>query len=403
MKGWRQGRAFLRSRGGVVLGPALGVVLGLLAALIPAAAWGYHDEHQSHACPIKPSRGQYHYARAFRPPWDSESRSESFRATTDEGGCGGKEWRVPGFGGRSFRPVPDGPRIPGRRCAGSRRPPIVFVHGNNVDAGDWYPVLPIFHEFGFTMCRLWGLGYNGVGGNNGNALHTSNPRAVDERGEHGNTTRVTGNMINLPDVEGFIRRVIRFTGARRFHLVSHSLGVTIARKVLKDNPDLQQSVEAFVAIAGANHGTTFCRGNEAFLATDPETAVMSCDEIAPDAPGVYTNPWLRKLNADDETPGEVRYLTIYDGSGSGDPAFAGEDRNSPRLEGATNCAFSGAYHNDLRIDQAIVRFYARFLVGKSLRAVRPGATPAAPEGSSCDGPEATPRIGSPGIPRGTHS
>jgi pimeloyl-ACP methyl ester carboxylesterase len=360
------------------------VVACLAWQMAPAAA--YHDAHQSHACPIKPPKVQYHFASGFRPPVDSETVTEEFQKSTADGGCGGSPWRVAGFGGANFKPVPDRPRVTGTGCRGKGRAPVIFVHGNNVDAGDWYPALLAFKDQGFTMCELWGLGYNGVGGNNGNALHTQNPRAVEERGADGDTTRVTGNMINVPDVESFIRKVLAFTGARRFNLVSHSLGVTIVRRVLKDNPDLLHRLKNFVGIAGANRGTTFCRGNEAFLVTDPETALISCDEIAPDVPGVYTNPWLAELNSGDETPGRGRYLTVYDGSGSADPAFVGPDAPSPRLEGAINCAFSGAYHNDLRIDPLIAAFYARFVAGQQMQQVAAGATPAAPNGSSCDSP-----------------
>ncbi len=360
---------------------ALLLAMALVASMAPPVA-AYHDEHQSHACPIPPSKVQYHFARAFRPPFDAESRRDEYTSSTEEGGCGGKPWRVAGFGGRAFRPVADAKRIPGRGCRGARGVPVIFVHGNNVDAGDWYPALPVFARAGYTMCRLWGLGYMGVGGNNGNALYTRNPKGVDERGDDGNTTRVTGNMINLPDVEAFVRKVLRFTRAKRFQIVSHSLGVTLARKMLQVNPDLLRRLDTFVGIAGANHGTTFCRGNEVWLSTEPERAVMSCDEIAPDFPG-YTNPWLAKLNSPDETPGRARYFTVYDGSGAADPAFEGPDAQSPHLEGALNCTFPGAYHNDLRIDPEIVAFYVRFLKRKPLRPVDPGETPAAPDGSSC--------------------
>ena len=49
-------------------------------------------------------------------------------------------------------------------------------------------------------------------------------------------------------------------------------------------------------------------------------------------------------------------MTVYDGSGLGDPAFASSKyADSPRLRGAVNCAYAGFYHNDLRVDPRIVR------------------------------------------------
>jgi hypothetical protein len=84
--------------------------------------------------------------------------------------------------------------------------------------------------------------------------------------------------------------------------------------------------------------------------------VNSCDEIAADT------PWLAELNGTDEAPAPVRWMTVYDGSGVGDPAFYGPYAGSPRLEGAeANCAYPGFYHNDLRVDPRIVDDYAAFL------------------------------------------
>jgi hypothetical protein len=112
---------------------------------------------------------------------------------------------------------------------------------------------------------------------------------------------------------------------------------------------------------------------------------MSCDEIAPDFPG-YTSPWLQALNTPDETPGNARYITIYDGSGDGDPAFAGEDAPNPHLDGAINCTFPGAYHNDLRVDPVIASVYIAFLRNKPLPEVVPGASMATQQGGSCEPP-----------------
>ena len=64
----------------------------------------------------------------------------------------------------------------------------------------------------------------------------------------------------------------------------------------------------------------------------------------------------------DETYGSARWLTIYDGSGVADPAFLGPTyAHSPALLGADNREVPGTYHNDLRIDAAIVAEYRAFL------------------------------------------
>lgn len=252
-------------------------------------------------------------------------------------------FRLGGFGG--LRPG-----------APLKHTPTVFVHGNNVDAADWYPVRDDFRAAGWTDQEIWALSYNGLGSNNGTALHRTNPERDAEHREMGwdGLARVTNNNANVADLYDFIVAVRQYTGSARFSLVGHSLGVTLARKVLKVHPELRRDLVAFVGIAGGNQGTSFCPpgsgGN-----------VVSCDEIA------AGTPWLAELNGPDgkdETYKPARWLTVYDGSGVGDPAFAGPTyAQSPRLTGACNVQYPLAYHNDLRIAPAIVADYRRFLEG----------------------------------------
>ena len=232
--------------------------------------------------------------------------------------------------------------------------PVIFVHGNDVDAADWYPVRDDFKAAGWTDQELWGLSYNGLGGANGTALFTPNPERDSEHqamGQDGDS-RVTNDDVNVPDLYDFIMTVRAYTGSAKFSIVSHSLGVTLARKVLKVHPELRQDLVAFVGIAGGNHGTTFCPPGS-------EDYVFSCDEIA------AGTPWLADLNGpngSDESYAPAKWLTIYDGSGVGDPAYVGPTyAQSPRLEGADNREFPHAYHNDLRLDPTIVAQYRAFL------------------------------------------
>ena len=232
--------------------------------------------------------------------------------------------------------------------------PLIMIHGNNTDHADWYPARDRFKEAGWTDQELWGLSYNGLGAANGSALNTPNPERDAEHTEMGwnGLNHITSNDINVPDLYDFILAVRAYTGSERFSIAAHSLGVTVARKLLKVHPELRQDLVAFVAIAGANHGTSFCpEGSQGEL--------NSCDEIA------AGTPWLAELNGpegNDETYGSVRWLTVYDGTGAGDPAFEGPTyAQSPRLEGADNREYPGTYHNDLRIDPAIVREYREFL------------------------------------------
>lgn len=237
-----------------------------------------------------------------------------------------------------------------------RHVPLIMVHGNDVDHADWYPVRDDFKAAGWTDQELWALSYNGAGGANGSATMRSNDEATAEHaeicGSAGCNAVVTSNDVNVPDLYDFVMAVRAYTGSQKFSIVSHSLGVTLARKLLKVHPELRGDVVAFVAIAGANHGTSFCpEGTQGQL--------NSCDEIA------AGTPWLAELNGpdgSDETYGSVKWLTIYDGSGAGDPAFAGPTyAQSPMLKGADNRTFPGTYHNDLRIDAPIVAEYRAFI------------------------------------------
>jgi pimeloyl-ACP methyl ester carboxylesterase len=232
--------------------------------------------------------------------------------------------------------------------------PVIFVHGNNVDHADWYVVRDDFRKSGWTDQALYALSYNGLGGENGTATTRTQPERDEEHvamGWDGNT-RITNNTANVADLYDFILAVRAYTGSARFSVVAHSLGVTLARKVLKDHPELRSDLVAFVGIAGGNHGTSFCPPGS-------EGQLVSCDEIA------AGSPWLAALNGadgNDETYAPAKWLTIYDGSGIGDPAYAGPSyAQSPQLRGAENRQYPGTYHNDLRIDAAIVTQYRVFL------------------------------------------
>lgn len=235
-----------------------------------------------------------------------------------------------------------------------RHIPAIFVHGNNVDACDWYPVRAEFRKAGWTDQEFFALSYNGLGGNNGSGAVYLNPDCNAEHSAMGydGTTRVTENEVNIPDLYEFVLAVRQYTGVSKFSIVSHSLGVTLARKVLKVHPELRKDLVAFVGIAGGNHGTSFCPPGS-------ETLVESCNEIA------ANTPWLADLNGtngDDETYAPARWMTVYDGSGAGDPAYVGPTyAQSPALKGADNRQFAATYHNDLRLSPAIIAVYRAFL------------------------------------------
>jgi len=232
-----------------------------------------------------------------------------------------------------------------------RHHPVIFVHGNTGDAGDWNEpgrsVKKRFLEAGYSPQELWALSYNGK-------TTKQSPPALQ---------CYTDNQTNIPDLTVFVDAVQAYTGAPKVELIAHSLGVTIARSMLIKHPQLSQVIEDFVAIAGPNHGTTVCRrlwlvwliGWNDFI---------GCDELAPGS------AWLRGLNGsrgETEAPGPTRYMTIYDGTGADVLYlpwlywFPVGDQDSPTLKGAKNVKIPGLTHDQLRTNDDAVSIYLRFV------------------------------------------
>jgi pimeloyl-ACP methyl ester carboxylesterase len=217
-------------------------------------------------------------------------------------------------------------------------------------------MLQFQNDAGYSMQEMYALSYNGLGNYYAGAPVVTTPTQDDlayldqnpsalANGGHG-----AADDDNVADLCRFIRAVQAFTGSRQVDIVAHSLGVTLTRRTMQLYPALAKDIAAFVAIAGANHGTTVCRGLE--------TSYYGCNEIAPGA------PWLDALNGPGgsrETYGPTHWQTIFNGL-EGDPFFVGPDESSPQLAGADNRMFPGAYHNDLRVGPREVDTYLAFLL-----------------------------------------
>jgi triacylglycerol lipase len=78
-------------------------------------------------------------------------------------------------------------------------------------------------------------------------------------------------------VRAFIEVVIKYTGAEKVNVVSHSMGVTITRRALKGGymqedehtkyyvgEPLTDKVYTFIGIAGCNHGCSLCAEHPQF-------------------------------------------------------------------------------------------------------------------------------------------
>jgi pimeloyl-ACP methyl ester carboxylesterase len=265
--------------------------------------------------------------------------------------------------------------------------PVIFVHGNQADAENWYLVADQFKsEAGYTDQELYALSYNGL--ENGYAgLPTCCSPAAESTAYWQNTSppyyefccnggHGASDDPNVPDLYAFVLAVQQYTGSQQVDIVAHSLGVTITRKMLAAHPELRSDVLAAVMIAGANHGTTVCRGLEA--------SYYGCEEIAPGS------AWLSALNAGGESPGPTHWMSVYNGTDNTDPFFQSapgvfDDRQSPHLDGADfNVVCAQTYHNDLRVRPDIVHTYLDFLLsaGQS-SAFAPARPPVVQPSASC--------------------
>lgn len=252
-----------------------------------------------------------------------------------------------------------------RRGAALHHTPVVFVHGNQADGQNWLSAMLQFQrDAGYSMQEMFALSYNGLGNYYGGAPSTATPTAEDQDYVRQNPTALgngghgAANEDEVPDLCRFVEAVQAYTGSQQVDIVAHSLGVTITREMMRLYPSLARDVVAVVGIAGANHGTTVCRGLE--------SSYYGCDEIAPGT------PWLARLNAQGEAPGPTTWQTVSNGL-EGDPFFVGPDEGSPQLAGADNRTFPGDYHNDLRVLPAEVDAYLAFLLRHGQAG--PGADP----------------------------
>ena len=242
--------------------------------------------------------------------------------------------------------------------------PVIFVHGNQADAENWFLVRDAFRAAGYSDQELYALSYNGL--ENGYAgLPTCCTPSADSTAYWQNTSppydefccnggHGASDEPNVPDLYAFVHAVQAYTGSPQVDIVAHSLGVTITREMLRLHPELRPDVLAAIMVAGANHGTTVCRGLD--------TTYYGCEEIAPGT------PWLATLNAAGEAPGPTHWLSVYNGADNTDPFFQAvpgvfDDNQSPHLEGAdANVSCPQTYHNDLRVRPDIVQMDIGFLL-----------------------------------------
>lgn len=189
------------------------------------------------------------------------------------------------------------------------RQPVIFIHGNSDKAvgylgttqSGWTGSLNHFHAQGYTEAELYAVTWG-----------DANPLLSASQ---------THSKPVLERLRAFVEAVIDYTGASKVDIVTHSMGVTLMRKVIEGGwtndpsnggsynlgPSLSGQVDAFVGIAGANRGLTNCYPYPSYL-------TATCDDETGLYPGylwwgsvVGRSDILDDINSSSGYEGDYRY------------------------------------------------------------------------------------------------
>lgn len=144
--------------------------------------------------------------------------------------------------------------------------PILFVHGYLGNSTNWDTMRQRFLADGWKDYELYAYNYS---------FTDSNAEVAAK-------------------IRNDVNRIMSATGATKVDIIAHSIGSVSSRYYLK-NLDGSSKVDAWVSLAGPNHGTDYVDRQN--CQTTP------CREIA------IGSGFLLALNAVDETPGLTRYAT----------------------------------------------------------------------------------------------
>jgi triacylglycerol lipase len=156
--------------------------------------------------------------------------------------------------------------MPGSNPANLTHDPILFVHGYAGNGGNWQDMKAKFLSDGWQPAELYACNYSFT----------------------------ASNVASATEIASQVDEIIRKTGAARVDIIAFSMGSISSRYYLK-NLGGSAKVDAWVSLAGPNHGTDAVENNNC--------AFTPCREIIPGS------AFLADLNSGDETPGLVRYAT----------------------------------------------------------------------------------------------
>lgn len=231
------------------------------------------------------------------------------------------------------------------------RVPVIFLHGNNDTPyatacngayGRIHEFAQYFHDRGYALSELWGLGYQG------DQCDSLTPPMNRSGLAH-------STVANVGDLDAFVTAVLAYTRASRVDIVGHSLGVTIAREWMRARSGYPK-VRALVGVDGPNHGIINCSPDArnywqlpALGGFNPDSAI--CQEYGSDH-----TPLLRALNSGDPTPGPTTYLMIrnadtsfvfFDRQDGVIPPVPAQDREGMPHDFSGSAALAGATNVDV--------------------------------------------------------
>lgn len=135
--------------------------------------------------------------------------------------------------------------------------PVIFIHGNSdaalhvsSTATGWPNTIQYFMDKGYTQAELYATSWG-----------DTNTKNAPTR---------THNCNDLQRLRRFVQAVLAYTGAAKVSLITHSMGVTLGRKIIKGGAvsgndgscnlgtPLTSKVDVFLGLAGANYGLCAC-------------------------------------------------------------------------------------------------------------------------------------------------
>lgn len=200
-----------------------------------------------------------------------------------------------------------------RLSEGTQGRPVLLVHGRNGSVANFRTLAPQIAETGRPVYAIEIVPSN------------ADPRDM------------------VPLLEQSVAAVATEAHGHSMDIVAHSMGGLLARAVIKQASG-SLPVRHLIMLGTPNHGTVF-----AHAFRDP-----AARQLRP------LSPFLTWLNAEDESPGTLRYTSIYSKNDT-----SVQPATSARLDGAFNHGLWGPKHSEMVSDSRAVRLTLEALAAGS--------------------------------------